>query len=157
MSEMGKSWREEILEPLNLTLLAASGWLIYKILSDVFHTPKVYVPPPKLEKDMTIKELRKYNGKDDPQICIGIKGEIFNVTRGSNFYGPNGPYNAFAGRDASRAFANFSTDDEMFKDGDDDLSDLTPSEQSQLNDWYDNLSSKYDKVGNIIREDKKSI
>lgn len=43
-------------------------------------------------------------------------------------------------------------DDEMFKDGDDDLSDLTSSEQSQLNDWYDNLSSKYDKVGNIIRE-----
>ena len=40
----------------------------------------------------------------------------------------------------------------MFKDGDDDLSDLTSSEQSQLNDWYDNLSSKYDKVGNIIRE-----
>ena len=25
MSEMGKSWREEILEPLNLALLAASG------------------------------------------------------------------------------------------------------------------------------------
>ena len=25
MSEMGKTWKEEILEPLNLTLLAASG------------------------------------------------------------------------------------------------------------------------------------
>ena len=36
------------------------GWLIYKILSDVFHTPKVYVPPPKLEKDMTIKEVFTY-------------------------------------------------------------------------------------------------
>ena len=47
-------------------------------------------------------------------------------------------------------------DDEMFKDGDDDLSDLTSSEQSQLNDWYDNLSSKYDKVGNIIREVSQS-
>ena len=44
----------------------------------------------------------------------------------------------------------------MFKDGDDDLSDLTSSEQSQLNDWYDNLSSKYDKVGNIIREVSQS-
>ena len=31
MSEMGKSWREEILEPLNLALLAASGtWLLIR-------------------------------------------------------------------------------------------------------------------------------
>lgn len=44
----------------------------------------------------------------------------------------------------------------MFKDVDDDLSDLTPAENGQLNDWYDNLSSKYDKVGNIIREVKIS-
>ena len=52
----------------------------------------------------------------------------------------------------SKSTPIISLDDEMFKDGDDDLSDLTPSEQGQLNDWYDNLSSKYDKVGNIIRE-----
>jgi len=94
----------------------------------------------------------KYNGTEEERICIGIKGEIFDVTRGSNFYGPGGPYHAFAGRDASRAFANFSTESAMFKETDDDLSDLTLQEQSQLNDWYDNLSAKYDKVGNIIKE-----
>ena len=35
---------------------------------------------------------------------------------------------------------------------DDDLSDLTSDQQSQLNDWYESLSMKYDKVGNIIKE-----
>ena len=65
---------------------------------------------------LTNFQLRKYTGKDDNHICIGVKGEIYDVTRGSNFYGPDGPYGAFAGRDASRAFACFSTDESMFKE-----------------------------------------
>ena len=60
-------------------------------------------------------QLRAYDGVKEPYICIGIKGEIYDVSRGKSFYGPGGPYHAFAGHDASRAFASFSTDDEMFK------------------------------------------
>ena len=112
---MTKSWREELLEPLNLAMLAASGYFLYKILCDIFHKPVVYVPPPKLEKDLTVKELRAFDGIKEPYICIGIKGEIYDVSRGKSFYGPGGPYHAFAGHDASRAFASFSTDPEMFK------------------------------------------
>ena len=55
--KMSKTWKEELLEPLNLAMLAASGYFLYKILCDIFHKPVVYVPPPKLEKDMTIKEV----------------------------------------------------------------------------------------------------
>ena len=180
MSE--KTWINEIIEsPLNIALLMASGYLIYKILSDVFHVEEPYVPPPKLVKDMTLKkrlqafriyssngqilynslliitsslaqELRKYNGKDMEKVCLAVKGEIFDVTRGKNFYGPGGPYDVFAGRDCSRAFASFSTDDEMFKDERDDLSDLDASQKSQLDDWYMNISSKYDFVGKLLFE-----
>jgi predicted heme/steroid binding protein len=57
---------------------------------------------------MTLEELKKYNGKDEKKICIAIKGEIFDVSRGASFYGPGGPYDVFAGREASRAFAKFS-------------------------------------------------
>ena len=35
-----------------------------------------------------------------------------------------GPYNAFAGRDASRALATFTMDESSLKDEYDDLSDL---------------------------------
>ena len=96
--------------------------------------------------------MRRYNGKDEEKICLAIKGEIFDVTRGRNFYGPDGPYDVFAGREASRAFANFSTDEEMLKMEKDDLSDLNAGQISQLEDWYMSISSKYDKVGKVLYE-----
>ena len=96
--------------------------------------------------------MRRYNGKDEQKICLAIKGEIFDVTRGRNFYGPGGPYDVFAGREASRAFANFSTDEEMLKMEKDDLSDLNAGQISQLEDWYMSISSKYDKVGKVLYE-----
>merc|ERR1711868_58590 len=155
LTEMAeKTWTQEIIEsPVNLALLAASGYLIYKIICDLTYKEEPYVPPPKLVKDMTLKELRRYNGKDEQKICLAIKGEIFDVTRGRNFYGPGGPYDVFAGREASRAFANFSTDEEMLKMEKDDLSDLNAGQISQLEDWYMSISSKYDKVGKVLYED----
>ena len=51
-----KTWTQEIIEsPINLALLAASGYLIYKIICDLTHKEEPYVPPPKLVKDMTLK------------------------------------------------------------------------------------------------------
>ena len=91
------------------------------------------------------------------KVCLAVKGEIFDVTRGKNFYGPGGPYDVFAGRDCSRAFASFSTDDEMFKDELDDLSDLDASQKSQLDDWYMNISSKYDYVGKLLFEVNRKL
>ena len=56
-SEMAeKTWTQEIIEsPVNLALLAASGYLIYKIICDLTYKEEPYVPPPKLVKDMTLK------------------------------------------------------------------------------------------------------
>jgi hypothetical protein len=36
-----------------------------------------------------------------PQACLG---DIYDVTKGADFYGVDGPYNKFAGRCASRRF-----------------------------------------------------
>ena len=42
------------------------------------------------------------------QILLAIDGHVFDVSSGRNFYGPNGPYGNFAGRDASRGMAKQS-------------------------------------------------
>ncbi|KAF9440450.1 hypothetical protein P691DRAFT_687644, partial [Macrolepiota fuliginosa MF-IS2] len=43
-------------------------------------------------------------------ILLAINGTVFDVTGGRNFYGPNGMYGNFAGRDASRGMAKRSFD-----------------------------------------------
>jgi membrane-associated progesterone receptor component len=69
-------------------------------------------------------------GKQGP-ILLAIEGRVFDVTKGSSFYGPGGPYGNFAGRDASRGMAKQSFDLDTLTPLDkplDKLEDLTPSE-----------------------------
>ncbi len=51
---------------------------------------------------------------------------------GKRFYGPGGPYAAFAGRDASRGLATFSV---AASDDFDDLADLTPVQKESVKEW----------------------
>ena len=50
-------------------------------------------PPPPLprmkKKDMTLTELKKYDGSDpDGRVCVAVLGKIYDVTKGKRFYGP---------------------------------------------------------------------
>lgn len=47
-----------------------------------------------------------------------------------------------AGRDASRSFGKFSTEDDLFKDEWDDISDLTPAEMDAMRDWERQFQEK---------------
>lgn len=66
--------------------------LLYKIVKHKFG--KVYMEPPgpelpKLRKDMTVAELRQYDGtQPDGRVLVAVNGWIFDVTRGRRFYGP---------------------------------------------------------------------
>ena len=51
---------------------------------------------------------------------------------GKRFYGPEGPYAAFAGRDASRGLATFSV---SASDEYDDLTDLNAMQRESVNEW----------------------
>lgn len=80
---------------------------------------------------------------------------MFDVTSGSSFYGPGGPYSNFAGRDASRGLAKNSFDEEMLTPIDkpiDTLEDLSSEERRSLADWKGHFEGKYLLVGKLVNE-----
>lgn len=77
-------------------------------------------------------------------VYLGIRGKVFDVSSGRNFYGPGGPYENFAGRDATRGLACGSFGEEMLtKDLDgplDDLQGLGKDELDALGNWEDTFN-----------------
>ena len=146
-SEISSSW-------VNLGLIAVIVYLLYKILfqKEEEVAPPVPPKPPVKKQDMTLQQLRVYDGESEESggsICLAVNGKIFDMTRGKRFYGPGGPYAGFAGRDASRGLATFSL--EPVSDEYDDLSDLQPGEMEQVQEWEQQFSEKYDLVGRLLK------
>ncbi|KAK3599988.1 hypothetical protein CHS0354_012642 [Potamilus streckersoni] len=142
--------------PLNLGLLGICGFLLYKIISGRKSPEPLPPKEPELPKmkrqDMTLEQLREYDGKGkDGRILIAVNGKIFDVTLGKRFYGPGGPYGLFAGRDASRALATFSLSDDAFRNEYDDLSDLNSMQMESVSEWEIQLREKYDYVGKLLK------
>ncbi|KAF5809770.1 putative cytochrome b5-like heme/steroid binding domain-containing protein [Helianthus annuus] len=83
--------------------------------------------------ELTHDQLKQYDGTDPSKpIYISVKGRIFDVSTGKSFYGPGGSYALFAGKDASRALAKMSKNDE---DVIGSLDGLTEKELGVLADW----------------------
>ncbi|XP_047989737.1 membrane-associated progesterone receptor component 1-like [Leguminivora glycinivorella] len=144
---------DELTSPVNFTLILVIAYLIYKIVRAKFEPEPVPVTVqrlPKMRKDLTVQELRKYNGtQPDGRVLLAVNGVIFDVTRGKSFYGPGGPYAAFAGTDATRGLATGTV---AGSDKDyDDVSDLTPDEVSAAKEWEEQFTGKYDIVGRLLK------
>ena len=111
-------------------------------------------PPATVFRTFTPRTLIEYNGEGDKPVYLAIRGRVFDVTRGKNFYGPGGPYSNFAGRDASRGLACGSFDESMLtKDLDgplDTLEDLGPEELETLRGWEERFEEKYLVVGRLV-------
>ncbi|CAM0872960.1 unnamed protein product [Alopecurus aequalis] len=113
-----------------------------------------FVPPfpdPVQVGEITLEQLRAYDGKDPAKsILIAIRGKVYDVSRGRLFYGPQGPYSLFAGRDASRALALMSFD---HNDLTGDLEGLSPDELEVLQDWEEKFKERYPMVGHLPSDD----
>jgi membrane-associated progesterone receptor component len=87
-------------------------------------------------------------------VYLSVRSRVFDVSSGRNFYGPGGPYENFAGRDASRGLACGSFDEEMLtKDlyGPlDKLEDLGPEEMEAMRGWEERFEEKYLVVGKLV-------
>ncbi len=108
--------------------------------------------PPQLpeaeERDYTLAELAGYDGTDPAKpLLIGIRGEVYDVTRGRSFYGPGGPYGMFAGKDCTRALGKMAFDDELFTG---DLEGLDQDEIDKLDEWIEMFEGKYRRVGRLL-------
>jgi len=113
-------------------------------------------PPTLLFKTYTPKTLEPFNGEDGKRILLAINGVVYDVTAGRNFYGPQGMYANFAGRDASRGMAKQSFDLDMLTPVDqplDKLDDLTPEDLDNMRGWMDHFSNKYIICGKLVSND----
>ncbi|GAA0165536.1 hypothetical protein Leryth_012678 [Lithospermum erythrorhizon] len=98
--------------------------------------------------ELTIEQLRQYSGGDASKpIYVAIRGRIFDVTTAITFYGPGGAYSMFAGKDASRALAKMSKEEE---DVCANLDGLTDKELGVLADWEKKFQAKYPVVGRVV-------
>ncbi|NWH66209.1 PGRC2 protein, partial [Geococcyx californianus] len=102
-------------------------------------------------RDFTLEQLREFDGVRNPRILLAVNGKVFDVTKGSKFYGPEGPYGIFAGRDASRGLATFCLDKDALRDEYDDLSDLNAVQMESVREWEMQFKEKYDYVGRLLK------
>ena len=141
--------------PLNLVLIAITLYTTYQL----YYKPAAPAtlprePPAVVFRTFTPRSLLPYNGKDGMPVYLAVRGRVFDVSAGRNFYGPGGPYENFAGRDASRGLALHSFDEEVLtKDLDgplDDLAGLDAEALDSLRGWEERFESKYLVVGRLV-------
>eukprot|EP00485_Elphidium_margaritaceum_P009809 CAMPEP_0202693716 /NCGR_PEP_ID=MMETSP1385-20130828/7762_1 /ASSEMBLY_ACC=CAM_ASM_000861 /TAXON_ID=933848 /ORGANISM="Elphidium margaritaceum" /LENGTH=324 /DNA_ID=CAMNT_0049349437 /DNA_START=6 /DNA_END=980 /DNA_ORIENTATION=+ len=96
---------------------------------------------------LTVETLKPYIGANNGRILVSVCGRIFDLTKARDFYGhPDGPYNCFAGSDASYMLGAMSLDKsnqnkkDFEQDGD---------HQMTLSDWISRFRAKYPIVGRL--------
>lgn len=143
-----------IASPINLILFSLLILLVYFRLRPSPPSTLPKGPAPVVFRTFTPPTLKPYNGEKNMPVYLAVRGKVFDVTPGKNFYGPGGPYENFAGRDASRGLACGSFDEDMLtKDlyGPlDDLSGLGLDERQAMQDWEDRFADKYLVVGKLV-------
>ncbi|KAG2500584.1 hypothetical protein HYH03_001352 [Edaphochlamys debaryana] len=98
----------------------------------------------------TPEELLAFDGSDaDKPVYIAVKGVIYDVSQSREFYGKGGPYEAFAGRECSRALAIMKVD---AAECNDNLADCTEKQLKTLEDWCNKFNSKYPIVGQVQKQ-----
>lgn len=122
--------------------------------------PKYYNPPfdpenpqesfsPSGTRLVTLNELAAH-GHSGPlkPTWLAIVGKVFDVEKGvEHYYGPNGGYNFFTGRDGTKAFVTGQFDEEGLTD---DVEGLSPLQLGEIEGWIKFYNDEYTYVGKLI-------
>lgn len=108
------------------------------------HERRVDKPPAKIfvPRPFTALELREFDGIRNPLIFVGVKGVVYNVAK--EWYGPDSPYNAFAGHESSRQLGKTKVGREETNA---DWTTLSPDHLQTLDEWEERFLAKYLPVG----------
>ena len=91
-------------------------------------------------RNFTQKQLAHFDGKIDEKtqepkpVYLSLNGTVFDVTKGKSFYGPDGPYELFAGHECGVALAKMSFDAEYLDDLE-GCKTLNFGEKDELENW----------------------
>lgn len=147
-------YSDSFFTPLNIILISAVLYTVYSFLRAPTRHEIPKPPPPVVFKTYTPRMLLPLNGENNTPVYLAVRGKVYDVSMGRNFYGPGGPYANFAGRDASRGLACGSFDEDMLTeelDGPlDKLADLTADQVEALQGWEERFNEKYDIIGRLV-------
>jgi membrane-associated progesterone receptor component len=145
------------LTPLNIGLL---GLVLLVLYYQLRPRPVLSLPaqPATVFQTFTPLTLLPKDGRAGGPVYLAVRGRVFDVTAGRNFYGPGGPYENFAGRDASRGLACGSFDRDMLTEDLhgplDSLDDLDAEQLDALKGWEEKFEQKYLVVGKLVAVQK---
>ncbi|KAJ8392975.1 hypothetical protein AAFF_G00068790 [Aldrovandia affinis] len=124
--------------------------LLYVLYCSADEIKLKHKPTLKPVRLFTDEDLEKYNGHQEGQpIYMAVKGVVFDVTKGKEFYGIDAPYNALVGRDSTRAVAKMSLDPEDLTH---DTTGLTEEQLQSLESVFSGTyKAKYPIVGYMYR------
>lgn len=101
----------------------------------------------------SLAEIAQYDGTDPTgPLLFAADGDVYNVWKGRNFYGPGCEYNIFAGRDATRLLAKTKLEEETPEEA---SVPLNVAERAALAGWIFTFKGKYPIVGRLEGYDPK--
>lgn len=111
---------------------------------------------------ITREELEEMDGFDGAPLYLSIKGRVYDVSAGENFYGEGKEYHDWIGRDASRSFGTGCRGGKD-RTGMDCLSEtldgLTDKELKEVDRWLElyETHDKYTFVGHLVEDPVNGI